>query len=201
MPIDVRIHMFLNQTPTNNFPFASFPLVQFLLIVLPLKFTSIKNECPAWVAYCQGHAWAASHTHLVIESGPSIETNENQIFFLDDHYRSRGFEQPVFLKPRPNVRSQSGASASVPLTMVDEMLRQCGEDYRQRMSGYKEESKNWRGRNDEEKTRRKKGREKSRQRNVEKNEKKETKRKKNKEKQTASSITIHLQYSFAEKMR
>ena len=72
MPIDVRIYMFLKKTPRNNFPFASFPLVQFLLIVLPLKVTSISNGSTAWVAGSQGRAWAGSCAHLVIEFDPSI---------------------------------------------------------------------------------------------------------------------------------
>ena len=37
LSIDVRIYMFLHKTPTNNFPIASFPLVQFLLIVLSVS--------------------------------------------------------------------------------------------------------------------------------------------------------------------
>ena len=41
IPIDVRIHTFLNKTPTNNFSFESFPLGQFLLIVLSVKVTYI----------------------------------------------------------------------------------------------------------------------------------------------------------------
>ena len=72
MPIDVRIYMFFNPTPTNIFPFASFPFVQFLLIVLPFKVTSIKKGVSAWVAYFQGRASAGSHAHLVIKSGTSI---------------------------------------------------------------------------------------------------------------------------------
>ena len=44
MPIDVRIYMFLNITLTNNLPFESFPLVQFLLIVLFVKVTYISND-------------------------------------------------------------------------------------------------------------------------------------------------------------
>ena len=65
MAIDVRIYMFLNKTSTNNFPFASFPLVQFLLIVLSVKVTYISNDCLAWVAYSQGRASAGSRAHLV----------------------------------------------------------------------------------------------------------------------------------------
>ena len=72
MPIDVRIYMFLNKTPTNNFPFASFPLVQFLLIVLSVKVTAISNRSLAWVAYSQGRASAGSRAHLVIKYGPSM---------------------------------------------------------------------------------------------------------------------------------
>ena len=72
MPIDVRIDMFLNKTPTNNFPFASFPLVQFLLTVLSVKVTSISNGILAWVAYSQRHASAGSRAYLVIEFGSSI---------------------------------------------------------------------------------------------------------------------------------
>ena len=71
--IDVRIYMFFDKTPTNNFPFASFSLVQFLLIVLSVKVTSISNGSLAWVAYSQGCASAGSRAHLVIEPGPSIE--------------------------------------------------------------------------------------------------------------------------------
>ena len=72
MLIDARIHTFLNKTPTNNFPFESFPLVQFLLIVLSVKVTYNRNECVARVAYSQGCASDDSRAHLVIESGPSI---------------------------------------------------------------------------------------------------------------------------------
>ena len=71
MPIDVRIYMFLNKTPTNNFPFASFPLVQLLLIVLSVNVTYISNGSLQWVAYSQGRVSAGSRAHLVIESGPS----------------------------------------------------------------------------------------------------------------------------------
>ena len=39
MLIDASIHTFLNKTPPNNFPFESFPLVQFLLVVLSVKVT------------------------------------------------------------------------------------------------------------------------------------------------------------------
>ena len=35
-----------------------------------------------------------------------IVTTQNHVFFLYDHYGSRGFEPPFFLKPRPRVRSQ-----------------------------------------------------------------------------------------------
>ena len=56
MLVNVRIYMFLNKIPRNNFLFVSFPLVQFLLIVSPLKVTSISNGSPAGVAYSQGRA-------------------------------------------------------------------------------------------------------------------------------------------------
>ena len=72
MPIDVRIYMFLNKTPTNNFLLASFTLVQFLLIVLSVKGTYIRNGSQAWVAHSEGRALAGSRAHLVVESGPSI---------------------------------------------------------------------------------------------------------------------------------
>ena len=49
--INVRLYMFLNKTPTKNLPFASFPLVQFLSIVLFVKVTYISNGSLAWVAY------------------------------------------------------------------------------------------------------------------------------------------------------
>ena len=71
MPIDVRIHMFLNKTRTNNLPIASFPLVQFLSIALSVKVGYISNGILTWVAYYQGRASAGSRAHLVIESGPS----------------------------------------------------------------------------------------------------------------------------------
>ena len=78
MPIDVRINMFLNKTPTNNFPFASFPLVQFLLIILSVKVTYISNEGLPLVAYSQGRAPASSRAHLmVIEFGPSLANLSN----------------------------------------------------------------------------------------------------------------------------
>ena len=67
--------MFFNKTPTNNYFFSSFPLVQFLLIVLSVKVTYINNEILAWVAYSQGRASAGSRAYLVIESDPSIEKN------------------------------------------------------------------------------------------------------------------------------
>ena len=53
MLIDARIHTFLNKIPTKNFPFENFPLVQFLLIILSIKVTYIRNGCLAWVAYSQ----------------------------------------------------------------------------------------------------------------------------------------------------
>ena len=71
IPIDVRIYTFLNKTPKNNYLFESFPLVQFLLIVLSVKVTYIRNECLAWVAYSQGRASNNSRAHQVIESRPS----------------------------------------------------------------------------------------------------------------------------------
>ena len=74
IPIDVRIYMFLNKTPTISFPFASFPLMQFLLIVL---FAKVSYDALPWVAYSQGRASAGSRAHLVIESGPSIHMNPN----------------------------------------------------------------------------------------------------------------------------
>ena len=70
--IDVRIHTFLNKTPTNNFPFESFPLGKCLLIVLSVKVTYIRNWRLAGVAYSQGLALDDSRAHLVIESDPSI---------------------------------------------------------------------------------------------------------------------------------
>ena len=72
IPIDVRIHTFLNKTPTKNFPFESFPLGEFLLIVLSVKVTYIKNASLAWVAYSQGRASDYSRAYLVIGSSPSI---------------------------------------------------------------------------------------------------------------------------------
>ena len=56
IPIDVRIHTFLNKTPKYNFLFESFPLVQFLLIFLFVEDTYIRNGCLASVAYSQGRA-------------------------------------------------------------------------------------------------------------------------------------------------
>ena len=70
--IDARVLPFLNKTPADNFPFISFSSVQFLLIVLFVKVTYIRNGCLAWVAYSQGRASDDSRAHLVIESGPSI---------------------------------------------------------------------------------------------------------------------------------
>ena len=67
MPIDVRISMFLNKTPTNDFLFASFPLVQFLFKVLSVKGTYISNANLACVAYTLGRGSAGSRAHLVIE--------------------------------------------------------------------------------------------------------------------------------------
>ena len=46
--------------------------MQFLLIVLSVKVTYIRNGCLAWVAYSQGCASDDSRAHLVIESGSSI---------------------------------------------------------------------------------------------------------------------------------
>ena len=63
---------FLKKTPTNDFPFESFPLGQFLLTVLSVKVKYIRNWCSAWVAYSQGRASDDSRAHLVIEFGPSI---------------------------------------------------------------------------------------------------------------------------------
>ena len=83
MPIGVKIYMFLNKTPTNKFRFASFPLVQFLLIVLSVEVTSINNGTQAWVAYSQGRASAGSHAHLVIEFGPSIQVNIREYILMN----------------------------------------------------------------------------------------------------------------------
>ena len=47
IPIDVIIYTFLNKTPTNNFPFKSFSLRKFLVIVLSIKVTYIRNGCLA----------------------------------------------------------------------------------------------------------------------------------------------------------
>ena len=71
IPIDVKIHTFLNKTPTKNFSFESFPLVQFLLIILPVKVTYNRN---GWVAYSQGRASDDSRAHLVSE--PSYFTKK-----------------------------------------------------------------------------------------------------------------------------
>ena len=35
-----------------------------------------------------------------------IVTTQNHVFFLYDHYGSRGFDPPFFLKPHPHVRSE-----------------------------------------------------------------------------------------------
>ena len=67
MLIDARIHRFL-----NNFPFESFRLVQFLLMVLSVNVTYIRNGCLAWVAYSQGRTSDDSRAHLLIEFDPSI---------------------------------------------------------------------------------------------------------------------------------
>ena len=58
MPIDVRIYMFLNKTLSNNVPFESFPLLQFLLIVLCVKVTYISNGSQTLVAHSQRRASA-----------------------------------------------------------------------------------------------------------------------------------------------
>ena len=76
MLIEARIHTFLKKIPTNNIPFKSFALVQFLLIDVSVKVTYIRNGCLTWVAHSQGRASDDSRAHLVIESGPSIAVSE-----------------------------------------------------------------------------------------------------------------------------
>ena len=95
IPIDVRIHTFFNKTRTNNFPIESFSLQQFLLIVLSVKVTYIRNGCLAWVAYSQGRALDDSRAILVIESGPSIMKNH---LVQNMNFAGLGANMPSFEK-------------------------------------------------------------------------------------------------------
>ena len=71
IPIDMTIHTFLNETPTNDFPFENFPLGQFLLIVLSVKVTYIRNRYLGGLHTLRG-ALQTTRAHIWL-SNPALQ--------------------------------------------------------------------------------------------------------------------------------
>ena len=102
MLIDARIHTFLNKTPTNNFPFESFPLVQFLLIVLCISYIYYK-----WMSSVGCILSGARFRRLARNSGDRIRPfNYEEPSGSKHEFRGTWSEHAIFRKIQNFIQSK-----------------------------------------------------------------------------------------------